>query len=285
MKTVQGEEMLTQSHCKKIKTSDGVALSTIDFIPEILDPSKPVLVFVAGWISRIEGWAEVLKVLTTQYRTLYIETREKISAQLPTDQKLDFSIARMSQDIAEALDQLLPQNQPFCFAGSSLGATVTLDYLSKSKRQPMSSFLISPVSEFHIPTWALALIRVLPASFYPPVKALAKWYLKNFRLDAKKEPEQVAKYEGTLDAAEPKRLKANVLAVKDYKVWDKLSKIPSPVYIIGAHSDKLHGVEDLKKVVSLLPKGRLELMASNKETHSEKAGLFVAQQIASNKFS
>jgi len=263
-----------------IEVSDGVKLNVIDFTPEGSDPTKPVVVFVAGWISLPSGWKDFLKTLTPRYRTLYVETREKISSILPKGRQIDFSIERMALDIGEILQKTIPDGETFYFAGSSMGATIILDYLSLGKRQPTQSFLISPIAKFSIPTWALGLIKLSHPSFYSAIKPVVKWYLKNFRLDKKREPEQVAKYEGTLDAAEPARLKINALSVSKYSLWDKLGRVKSPVCLIGARTDTLHGVEELEKMVALMPHATLILMQSNKETHSERAGSFIADRIA-----
>ena len=265
-----------------ITVSDGVSLRVIDFIPPSHTPEKPVIVFVAGLISLIRGWREVLIKLTPHYRTLYIETREKVSARLPDDRKvkeIDFSIQRMSMDLYELLEEKVPPEQPFYFVASSLGSTAVLDYLSQDLRQPRLALLISPVCEFDIPSWGVPIIKYLPASLYTALKPPIKWYLRNIRLDKEKEPEQVKKYEGTMDAAEPKRLQAHALKLKDYSLWDKLPSVNAPVIIIGARADKIHGPEIMGKVVASMPSAGLEMMESNKETHSEKAGEFIAREI------
>ncbi len=261
-----------------VEVSDGVALKVIDFLPECDGPEKPAVVFVAGWISLISGWQDVLKQLTPRYRTIYLETREKVSAKLP-EGPADFSIARMSLDIHEILNRSVSLKRPFCFVGSSLGATVVLDYLSQNLRQPSHTILIGPNAEFSFPVWSLPLIRLLPAFLYAAVKPGLKWYLRNIRLDKHRESEQVKKYEGTIDAAEPKRLKANAWALRDYKLWDKLPEVKAPVLIIGARSDMLHGMDIMKRMVALMPCATLEIMESNRETHSEKAGELIVNQL------
>jgi len=264
---------------KFFRTSDDVELKIFDFTPKGCKTGDSILVFVAGWISQISGWKDVLKELTPVYRTLYIETREKISARLPDRKGLDFSIERMALDIDEILQKEIAKDQIFYFAGSSMGATAIMDYLALGKKQPKESYLISPVCKFNIPKWALALVKVSHPSFYSAIKPVAKWYLRNFRLDRQKEPEQVAKYEGTIDAAEPKRLKATTLAVSRYSLWEKLPRLKSPVCIIGAHSDTLHGVDKLRQMTAKIPSATLKLMQSNKETHSERAGIFIREQM------
>jgi len=261
------------------EVSDGVQLKVFDFIPPGYTQQTPVIVFVAGWISLLQGWKSVLKVITKEYRTLYIETREKKSAQLPSGKTIHFSIDRMSLDVEEILAGTISDQQHFYFLGSSLGSTIILHYLSMTRKHPKESFLISPISEFPFPMWLLFVINFIPAGFYAAIKPVLKWYLKYFHLDRKNEPEQVKKYEGTIEAAEPGRLKANAYAIKDYNLWNRLEKIHTSVILIGAETDKLHGIDSLKKMVSRMPQAGLEMMKSNKETHSEVAGSFVVDRI------
>jgi hypothetical protein len=105
-----------------------------------------------------------------------------------------------------------------------------------------------------------------------PLKAIAKWYLRNFRLDPVKEPEQYEKYASTIDAADPYKLKPNAMAMLDYQVWDRLAAVKEEVLIVGASSDKLHGLDNLIRMAQLMPKATLVSMESNKITHSEEAG-------------
>jgi len=262
-----------------VVVSDGVALRTIDFIPPCDTPERPVVVFIAGWISLIDGWKNVLKKLTPCYRTLYVETREKVSARLPERAHVDFSMPRMSLDIGEILECKVVPGKRFCFAGSSLGSTVILDYLSMGLRQSEQSFIIAPICELVYPFWLPLLLRPLPPSLYTAIKPPLKWYLRNIRLDKHKEPEQVKKYEGTLDAAEPRRLKANAFAIKDYSLWNKLPDVRSPVLIVGAQSDALHGLDVMNRMVSLMPDADMEMMSSNRETHSEKMGKLIVDSM------
>ncbi|HEU18695.1 MAG TPA: hypothetical protein ENO00_04835 [Deltaproteobacteria bacterium] len=261
-------------------TSDGVALKVIDFIPPGNAPGRPVVVFVAGWISHISGWREVLKEITARYRTLYLETREKISARLPAETAVDFSIGRMRMDLDEFVRSEVPADHPFCFVGSSLGSTVILEYLAENSRKPLDAYLIAPNCEFRFPLWFVTAVLILPLSLYPFMKSILKWYLRNFRLDKRREPEQVSKYEGTIDAAEPKRLKASALALRGYSLWHKLPEISTPVMVIAAKTDILHSVSEIQTMVDLMPHGRLETMASNRETHSRQAGLFIVDRFA-----
>jgi pimeloyl-ACP methyl ester carboxylesterase len=252
----------------------------MNFTPAGCNGNDPVLIFVPGWVSLISGWVDVLRVITPHVRVIYLETREKISAVLPTGPLPEFTLERMSQDLLELIEALLPDQRPFYLAGSSLGSSLILDYLKKDHRPiPEKAILISPVTEFNFPFWARCIIRYMPPSAYALVKHGIIFYLTRFKVDKNREPEQAEKYRGTLSAAEPVRLKANAQAMCGYTVWDGLVSVRTRVVVVGAASDRLHGVEPLERMVSLMPLARLEVMTSNRESHSEKAGHLLLEEM------
>ncbi|MCU0844965.1 MAG: alpha/beta hydrolase [Spirochaetes bacterium] len=259
--------------------SDGVVLKIIDFIPRRDNDKRPVIFFVAGWISAISGWRGVLKVISSEYRTIYLETREKQSSIVPKKTRVSFSMDRLSADIREAVEKLIPPRRTFIMAGSSLGATAIIEYLAREGRKPLCAVLVGPNAEFRFPKFLGSVIPAFPPSFYLVLKPFVKWYLRNFRLDKKNEQEQVKKYEATLDAADPYKLKYNAIAIRNYSIWHILSDVSTPVLVVGAALDKLHGNEALKKLVAALPRASYRELASNKETHSEKAGELIVDFI------
>ena len=64
----------------RVDVSDGVSLKIIDFTSQNVARERSVILFVAGWISLISGWKDVLKVLTAEHRVIYLESREKKSS-------------------------------------------------------------------------------------------------------------------------------------------------------------------------------------------------------------
>jgi len=259
--------------------SDGASIRIIDFVPEDVSGVKPVIVFVAGWISLISGWSGLLREITPLFRTIYMETREKSSSEVSKINKNNFTINRLKQDIGDVIKHLIPENVPFVLAGSSLGASTILEYSVDADIAASAAILIGPNSEFRFPKILGDIIPAIPPSMYFAVKPVIKWYLKNFRLDKKNSPEQVEKYERTLDAADPYKLKANALALKNYKINSNIGNITIPCLVMGATSDKLHGTESIKKLASAIPQGEYVELASNMETHNEKAGRVIAEYI------
>ena len=261
--------------------SDGVSLKIIDFTPRNASQGKPVILFVAGWISLISGWKDVLKVLTAQYRVIYLESREKQSSAVPDVKKVSFSMERLKLDIGEIIEKVISPSEKFILAGSSLGASAILEYCGSEKQKPLSAVLIAPITEFRFPKILGTIVPAIHPSLYFSVKPVIKWYLRNFRLDKKNSSEQVKKYENTLDCADPYKLKANALAIRNYAIWGHIVNINVPCLIIGATTDTLHDTEDIKRLLKIIPDSNYIELKSNMETHSEKAGHIIVEYIQS----
>lgn len=267
-----------------LSMSDGVELQLFEFSPPT--PSDlPPLLFVAGWISQISGWTGVLKSLTAKYNVHYLETREKRSSKIAKISAVAFNMHRMRDDVAEVIEQLYPDGN-YLLAGSSLGGSAIVEFLLMHKHSPNATALIAPNPELKFPKVLMyGLVSWFPPALYAPIKAIAKWYLRNFRLDQVKEPEQYAKYSETLDAADPYKLKPNAMAMLDYEIWQRLGAVKDEVLIVGASSDKLHGLDNLLRMTSLMPNATLVSMESNKVTHSEQAGSLLGGYFAGESLS
>ncbi len=248
-----------------IATSENIKLRVFTFSgPQ--KKSGPDIVFVAGWVSLIEGWKEILNEMTRDYCVYYIETREKISSQVKGS--AGFGVEEMGDDVVSVIDQLNLKTGEYILFGSSLGATVILDCFHKLAERPLALALTGPNAEFRIPlSW-----KIIVKSFYPDlyklIKPSVKWYLRTFRLNIDSDYEQYEKYSRALNAAEPWKLRKAVLALAKYQVWDVLADISSPTLIIGASKDKLHEPENLKRIVEMLPDSHYVDMETNKQTHS-----------------
>lgn len=261
------------------RVSDRASLRLVSFEPPDGVPAKPPIVFLPGWISSIRGWQSVLEVLSAECPILYVETREKFSAVLPDEGSLDFSMDRLCADVDEILSDRIPPGRPFVFFGSSLGSTLIVDYLSRGSREPILALLVAPNLTFRLPRWVVIAAKLFPAAGFTVLRPVMKWYLCTFLLDAEAEPEQAERYRRNLDSAEPKRLRANALELEDYSAWERLADVRVPVVVVTGESDSLHHLEDMKRMREILPDARLEIMASNRETHSPKAAQLTLREI------
>lgn len=269
---------------RMILMTDGVSLKVVEFKPGKWSNEKPSVIFIAGWISLITGWQGVLRELTPEYRTIYVESREKQSSVLPGKTKVSFTMDRIRDDIGELIKTLIPENEKFVLAGSSLGASAILEYCAMGSRKPECAILVGPNEEFRFPKFLGAIIPAIHPALYFAVKPVIKWYLRNFRLDKKKEKAQVEKYENTLDMADPYKLKANALALKNYSIWSRIQGVDTPCLIFGATNDKLHCTEKMKKIINHIPEVQYIELASNSDTHSEKAGRIMVDYLGQREY-
>ena len=112
----------------------------------------------------------------------------------------------------------------------------------------------------------------LPASSYHILKYFILWYLKTFRVDAKKEPEQWDRYQQTLMTANPYRLKLSAKAAIKYTLWEDLDTVRCPVTILCAATDTLHNEQNIHRIVTTLPAATEIACPSNKYMHSPSLG-------------
>jgi hypothetical protein len=251
-----------------VEVDSGVHLRVLCWQPN--EPSAAPLVFVAGWVSFVGDWVPVLRELVTTRPVYYLETREKPSAQIDRFwlRPRHFSVAQMADDVIAAVNRLNLLPQECVFAGSSLGATVLLEAFKHARLSPKAAFLIGPNSEFRFPKLGLWVLY-LPAFLYHVVKYPVVWYLRTFRVDAHKEPEQMKRYRTTLLSARPNRIKMSARALMSYRVWSAIETIHTPVAIAHAPTDTLHHTGDIAQLVDRLPRSREIICPSNRYMHTE----------------
>jgi pimeloyl-ACP methyl ester carboxylesterase len=251
-----------------VEVDDGVSLRVLRWRPREETDLDP-LVFVPGWVSVIDGWRDLLRAIAGSREVVYVETREKRSARIARRflRPDDFSIARIAADLITATDALGLADGRATFMGSSLGSTAVLEALKAGQLRARAAFLIGPNAEFRFPTWGVPVLYS-PAAAYHGLKYVVLWYLRTFRVDVEKEPEQMARYERTVRAAHPQRIKLSARSVRGYKVWPGLESVEVPVGVAYAPSDSLHDAGEIRRLVRVLPGGQAVECPTNLYMHS-----------------
>ena len=251
---------------KMISVNDNVTLRLITFSPA-QEKSNPPVLFVAGWISLIKGWKDVLLEMTKDFPVYYIETREKLSSNI--NGNINYGAEDVGKDIVSLISLLKLKDSNYILFGSSLGATAILDSCRILQQKPLCLVLIGPNAVFRVPKLGMAIIHIFPPRLYLIIKPIVKWYLKTFRLDTKSDYKQYEKYCNSLDAADQWKLKKAVIRLAKYEVWDLLKNIEIPSLIVGASKDVLHEPENLKKMVAMMKNATYLDLETNAKTHSE----------------
>lgn len=253
---------------RRVTVEKGVSLRLYEWRPESHDGADPVL-FVAGWISLVTGWVPLLEELVRTRPVYYVETREKESAEISPSlmRPASFSVPRLAHDLIVVSNQLgLDENRTILF-GSSMGSNVILEALKGDRLAAKAAFVIGPNVEFHFPWWGRPLVH-LPPFVYNSAKPFVLWYLRTFRVNAREDPEQMARYVRTVRAADPQRIMLSARAVIDYEAMPDLETISAPVAVAYAASDILHAEEETLRIVDAMPLGVTVSCPSNTYMHT-----------------
>ncbi len=255
--------------CKEqmIDVAENVSLRVISFTPTE-DRGNPTVLFVAGWITLIAAWKNVLQEMTKDFTVHYVETREKISSQVKG--KTEFGVENIGKDIITLISYFDLKKKQYLLFGSSLGASSILDCCRFLDRDPLCLVLVGPNAVFRVPKFGKLIIHFFPPRLYLMIKPIVKWYLKTFRLDIKSDFEQYQKYCNNIDAADPWKLKKAVMKLWSWEAWNLLPAIKYPSLIAGASKDSLHEPENLKKMVSMMNHATYIDLETNKGTHSKE---------------
>jgi pimeloyl-ACP methyl ester carboxylesterase len=138
--------------------------------------------------------------------------------------------------------------------------------MKHDRLRPRRAFLVGPNTEFRFPTWFRPMLR-LPAPSYAAIKHLVLWYLRHVKVDVRKEPEQMERYETTLKEAKPDRIKLSAMALSTYSVWPDLETVRVPCAVAWAHSDTLHDAHNIARMLRVLPAATEVRCPSNKHMH------------------
>jgi pimeloyl-ACP methyl ester carboxylesterase len=262
-----------------ISCENDVKLFLIHFKPKIKSNFPPVI-FIPGWGSIINSWEVVLKEMTKDFEVYYLETREKNSSIHMTEQPI--TIKSMADDLPYILSELNLLSKSYILLGSSLGATIIVDSISRNKVSPTLSILIGPNAEFNIPTLWLIIARLTPPFFFYFIRPIIKWYIKNHYLDMNSDPKQYYKYAKSLDQASPGRLRRSALSFSSYKIWDKLDKVNHAVLILTGSKDIMHDYKNTLKISDKLSNSKLIDMKTNNKTHSIEMVVKIREFVNSN---
>ena len=265
---------------RRVTVEDGVRLLLYEWRPEFDDGADPVL-FVAGWISLVTGWVPLLNELVRARPVYYLETREKKSAEIAATlmRPASFSIPRLADDLIEVSKQLGLDRDRTVLFGSSMGSNAVLEALKGERLAAKAAFLIGPNAEFRFPWWGRPLIY-LPPWVYNAAKPFVLWYLRTFRVNAREDPDQMARYVRTIRAADPQRIMLSARAVIDYQAMPGLETIATPVAVAYAASDTLHSEGEVRRIVEAMPRGVAVSCPSNTYMHTAAVASDIEKYLA-----
>lgn len=268
---MRGVNDLSEFHAAGARSFDrmaalpnGVLLRIVTFTPD--SPSQPCpVVLVPGLVSVMATFRNILVELTKDFVVHYLDTRDKSSSVIPPGSAFD--VASVGSDIVEAVSYLGLEDAKYILFGSSLGATAMIDRAGDLRPPPLCMVLLEPNAIFDYPAWSLPIIRV-GAPLYRVIRPVAKWYLRTFRVNTVEDYEMYLISCRALDAADPYKLRNTILAISDYRIWDRLGSLRTPALVVSASKDTFHRHDDIVRIVAMIEKSTPCDLEIHTRTHS-----------------
>ncbi len=251
-----------------VKVEEGILLRIFK-IPSEQKGSKINVVVVPGLCSHFIGWLSSDHELSKIANIYHIETREKNTAK-HSKKKINYSFETFVKDLEIIIEHYDLNKDGFYIFGDSLGAEIGALYLKSGNKAPKGMILISPAETFSFSGWMKVLFKFAPAWLYYPILPFLKFILKHFRTDMKNDPGTYYLNKRNLETGIPKRMKACVLELFNYKSEINYSNFKFPVYIFAASNDKMHSYEQSVKISKSIPNAIFENLVNFQETHNRE---------------
>lgn len=251
---------------RMIELSSGISLRVVTFFPESKTQSMPV-VMAPGLASVMLTFKNVLIELTRHFVVHYVETREKSSSIVPG--QMNYDVKTIGLDIIEIISLLNSRDREYILFAASLSASAAIECSRHFIQKPCCLILLEPNAVFDYPRWSFPVIRYM-APVYTYLRAIVKWYIKNFRINAKEDYEMYRITSRALDAADPYKLRDTVLAISTYEIWDRLDDVDVPTLIVCASKDIFHRYDDIRRIVSGIKNCTYRDLVVHERTHSKE---------------
>ena len=180
-----------------------------------------------------------------------------------------------STDLAIVTERLFNNGNQYVIFGYSMGAAIVMDGFPKMKHKPLSLILLSPTASFEYPKWSLFLMRHSLWMKSGWMKWVGKWYMGRFVVNRKEDPDMYAISMKAIDSADPPKVKKTILAIHDYKIWDKLEKIKCKTLVVATSKDGIHVKDEVEKIAAMIPGAEYLDLETNDRTHGPEMSKLV----------
>ncbi|MHA1910455.1 MAG: alpha/beta fold hydrolase [Candidatus Kariarchaeaceae archaeon] len=292
MKTEQinWEEFDVSTVPRYYRVNGVVELNVCEFTTPFND--KPPVVFIPGWVTKIEVFIPIIKQLMAHGHTVYYcELREKASSKMAirNPKPEDFSIENAIADVKALVKQLGLEGKDFFFFGSSYGATLVTDYLSREdipkNLRPISSILMVPALTIRPYSWQKLLIRI-PLIFEKVVVAIVQWHMTRTYTNPE-EPEQAYSFIEKLATIDPRKIQLSAISIDrmdGYQVARFAQKVKDKVLVVGAEKDWLHLENEARIFSDQMTNSIYVDLISNKHTHNGVMGNVAVKYYSNESF-
>lgn len=220
-------------------------------------PPRPLslrpLVFLPGWGTTPEGFADFFNIVDGRIECYYVETREKNSSVL-SKSEARCDMEQKARDVREVLRKTgLLGSEDYILMGTSWGASVIAYGLAREIFQAPTVVLYDPMYRLWFPQWILRyLVPLTPDWMWSLVKPLAK----RIALRGMREKRQRERAEAFIDGATVWKWRRCAYQVRGFELYDMAPDIQDEVYIVSGGEDKIHDQSHYPRLAARMPAGR-----------------------------
>lgn len=262
-------DLMTQANYEKIAKiefvplSDGSQIRTLYTEAPEETSNNFTIVLVAGWVSIVLGWDDLLMEAKEFFDILYVESREKATSVVPKKGKFDLD--RYALDIKEAIEYHQLNEKETIILSTSFGAVLVALMLKNSEINPYLSILVGPIEQIVLPLAMKLALLILPSWMFNLIKPVGYWWVRKYKTE---DEYQAARYIRAISDSDPRKWKNTIRHVAFVKFWDYYEGLENNILVIDESEDPLHDTETTIKIASLMPNSRLIDIKTNRAAHS-----------------
>ncbi|MCK5305130.1 MAG: hypothetical protein KAJ72_07760 [Candidatus Heimdallarchaeota archaeon] len=276
-------ELMTQANYEKlakielVPLSDGSQIRTLTTEAPEETSNNFTIVLVAGWVSIVLGWDDLLMEAKEFFNILYIETREKATSIVPKKGKFDLD--RYALDIKEALEYHQLNEKETIILSTSFAAILVALMLKNLGVNPNLSIFVGPIERISLPVAIKLALIILPSWMANLIKPVGYWWVRKFKTE---DEYQAARYIRAIRDSDPRKWKNTIRHVAFAKFWDFYEGLENNILVIDESEDPLHDTEITKKIASLMPNSKLIDIKTNRAAHSSPMIEIMREKIREN---
>ncbi len=231
-----------------LTVSDGTKLRIQTFENAPSRSERINVIVIGGMGSYMFAWQIFLSKIIHDYNVIFLETREKETAILGTE---NITFARIRKDILEIIEQLNIDIQKAIFITTSAGSIATLKLLVDQHIHPKLSILVSPLPYNYIGKIAFYYGR-LPLFWHKTVtKTISR--IGTFFISGRDKLQRKYILQG-INRTDFRKYRIGTRDVVDFNILNEnYETIKDKIIIIGARKDRIHPIKYVKMLVEKLP--------------------------------
>ena len=260
-----------------VPLSDGSQIRTLTTKAPEETYNNFTIVLVAGWVSIVLGWDDLLIEAKEFFNILYIETREKATSIVPKKGKFDLD--RYALDIKEAIEYHQLNEKETIILSTSFAAILVALMLKNLGVNPNLSIFVGPIERISLPVAIKLALIILPSWMANLIKPVGYWWVRKFKTE---DEYQAARYIRAIRDSDPRKWKNTIRHVAFAKFWDFYEGLENNILVIDESEDPLHDTEITKKIASLMPNSKLIDIKTNRAAHSSPMIEIMREKIREN---